>query len=465
MGSESAARVFNDHNVYVLGAGFSAEAGMPLIRDFMNRMRDAGSWLETQGGREREIQAIERVLEFRLKAAAASYRIPLNVENVEELFSLASASRGDELARDMAIAIAATLDFARSTAPPVPEQERFNIGRLDVSAWTKPSDWGPPASWLTQGMSGGLEKKKWFSCPPYHVYVGLISGYFNERKEDRRDTIITFNYDTIFEDNLRDLGISWDRGIPPSLLEKKESSRRDVEGVKETAVTVLKPHGSVNWAALSPEGQERLIRRLLQVEIPEAMKAGRLEDLVRRSFDNVPIRRLHEFRDYAALRTDQVWRDSVLLAPPTWQKRLGGHLAAVWDRAVEAIRTATRIVFLGYSIPATDQHVRYLLAAGLQNNISLRKVFFVNPGLAQEPTRKDLQERLFSLFRREHFDQEIIELVPKTLRDFLAGPIGLGRDEEPGRVRIGRPINEPKYSWEAAPWALVPSQGGGVTIS
>ena len=31
----------SDHNVYIFGAGFAAEAGLPVIKDFMNRMRDA----------------------------------------------------------------------------------------------------------------------------------------------------------------------------------------------------------------------------------------------------------------------------------------------------------------------------------------------------------------------------------------------------------------------------------------
>ena len=61
-------KAHNDRNVYILGAGFAAEAGMPLVREFMNRMRDAAAWLELQGNRAREIKAIERVLDFRLRA-------------------------------------------------------------------------------------------------------------------------------------------------------------------------------------------------------------------------------------------------------------------------------------------------------------------------------------------------------------------------------------------------------------
>jgi hypothetical protein len=125
-------KVYNDRNVYILGAGFSAEAGLPVIKDFMNRMRDAGAWLTEQKEREREVKAIERVLAFRLRAAAAAYRIPVDIENVEELFSLASASAGDRLGEDLALAIAATLDFCRSTAKDLDEHQYFSIGALGL---------------------------------------------------------------------------------------------------------------------------------------------------------------------------------------------------------------------------------------------------------------------------------------------------------------------------------------------
>lgn len=70
-------KAYNEHNVYILGAGFGAEAGLPVIKDFMNRMRDAAAWLKGQTGRERELEAISRVVEFRLRAAAAASRVPL----------------------------------------------------------------------------------------------------------------------------------------------------------------------------------------------------------------------------------------------------------------------------------------------------------------------------------------------------------------------------------------------------
>jgi hypothetical protein len=84
----------NDHNVYILGAGFSREAGMPLIKDFLFQMRDSHEWLLEQK-QAVEADAVERVLEFRLRAASAAYYVNMDLENIEELFSLASATGGE----------------------------------------------------------------------------------------------------------------------------------------------------------------------------------------------------------------------------------------------------------------------------------------------------------------------------------------------------------------------------------
>ena len=150
------------------------------------------------------------------------------------------------------------------------------------------------------------------------------------------------------------------------------------------------------------------------------------------------------------------------LAPPTWRKDFLGQLPYVWGKAVDTLRTATRIVVLGYSIPSTDQHFKYLLAAGLQDNISLRKVFIVNPALAEEDTKQHLERRLFNLFRRDLFDQGIIEPVPTDLREFFTGS-SVGRESY--RARIGRPLNPSGYTWDTAPWTFMAPSGASFSIS
>jgi hypothetical protein len=83
----------NDHNVYILGAGFSAEGGLPVVSGFLQRMRDSHPWLVSKG-RTKEAEAVQRLLEFRLEATSASYWTKIDLENIEELFSLASIREG-----------------------------------------------------------------------------------------------------------------------------------------------------------------------------------------------------------------------------------------------------------------------------------------------------------------------------------------------------------------------------------
>jgi SIR2-like domain len=422
-------KAHNDHNVYILGAGFAADAGLPLIYDFMNRMRDAAAWLAEQGGRDTEVNAIEEVLVFRHRAAGAAYRTPLDVENVEELFSLASARGGEKLAQNMNVAIAATIDFARATAQPATEYQRFDLRLLDTSGWTKPQNWCAPTSFLENFIKTGNDKGQGFGCPPYEFYVGLMAGYFNPGRSNRRDTIITFNYDTVIEDALRGLGLGVYYGIEQltgyATPEDLRSAQQGRDGIR-----VLKLHGSVSWA----QTRERLADNCS--DLPHSL----VEELDRKAV---------VFPNYTKLRE----RGHVpILTPPTWQKTFSGYLSAVRDAVVAELETATRIVIIGYSIPPTDQHFRFLLSAGLQDNISLRKVIFVNPALQKPDTRKQLEERLFVLFRRDLFDRGTIELVPEDTRAFFTGRPG---DSGPSyRELINRPLNPPPYSAETARWRL-----------
>src|SRR5688572_18577411 len=99
--------VFTNHNVYVLGAGFSKNAGLPILKDFLNEMRSSVNWLKQEG--RPELTATRDVLLFRKSAASAALRVNMNVENIEDLFSLAAASGEESDANNVSNAIAATI--------------------------------------------------------------------------------------------------------------------------------------------------------------------------------------------------------------------------------------------------------------------------------------------------------------------------------------------------------------------
>ena len=358
-----------DHNVYVLGAGFSSDGGMPLVSNFLERMAESVDWLLEQE-RVDEAKAVGGVFAFRLRAAGAAYRCKFNVENIEELFSLASAATASsELSQHITTAIAATLEFCRSTYP---------INRCNVKITSKAS--------LVKSES---------SVPLYQCYADAISGKWCDIPNSSRNTVITFNYDTLLEEGLHASGIPFHYGggfnyQPSSLCTYSPHN-----------ISVYKLHGSVNWGTqLESDG---------------------------------------EINVYAAY--DEVLRNSerVLLLPPTWRKTFGGGLTSVWASAVTALKTATRIVVLGFFMPPTDAHFKYLLMAGLQNNISLRKLLFVNPGLdeATSPAEsKRLKENLFGIFRPELQERGIVEMVTTDTMRFLLG----GQR----RKQIGRDFSDAK---------------------
>jgi hypothetical protein len=130
---------------------------------------------------------------------------------------------------------------------------------------------------------------------------------------------------------------------------------------------VLKLHGSVNWGAMEEE------RGKIKV-----------------------------FSKYSNLRQAEYYP---VLVPPTWRKVFGGVLSQVWERARQAISQATRIVVIGFSIPPTDTHFKYLLAAGLRDNISLRQIYFINPD-------ENLRKNVFEIFRPELEARRIIQVQP-----------------------------------------------------
>lgn len=353
-----ASSLHNNHNVYILGAGFSRFRGLPLISDFMMRMRDA---LESHAlqGHDRECAAIETVLDFRLKASAAAYRIQIDLENIEELFSLASASPG-QLENSIKLAIAATLDYSLRSSQP---------RNINFSA-TKDS-FVPKSNWTFDQRSGSQGNGGLWAAPAYEYIVRALLGMWQDWDQGNENSFITFNYDTLLEDALDALGIGYSLGFDGR--EREASAQR---------TKVLKLHGSVNWAV--PKGART------KIDVMENYRAV-----------------------VEAGLTPQI-------IPPTWKKDSRGAFDDIWGQSLKALADATRVVVLGFSIPPTDLHFKYLLAAGLRENYSLREIVFVNPdsGMVQ------VQERCKSLFANQEHNAAKLRFINSTAEAF----VGQGTD-------------------------------------
>jgi len=339
--------VFTDHNVYILGAGFSKPAGIPLLNDFLMEMRSSLNWLSNEN-RDRELQAIRDVLIFRKSAAGAALRVNLNVENIEDLFSLAAASGQNPLAETVSTAIAATLSHARQTTVSDARLVSVKNGLVVPKTWEKRIEATDVTKYMAQF---------------YDLCAAMLVGKWCRPRRYIKNTVITFNYDTVIEEALANIGVKCSYGFDQSTVAYDKSVKHVVRKAHDGALPIYKLHGSVNWAApLKEKGKLQVFGSYIDL-----LNANR----------------------------------QVLLIPPTWRKTFGGPLTSIWDAAVRALTEATRIIIIGFSIPPTDIHFKYLLAAGLQENISLRKIYCLNP----DPT---VEENLFRILRADLKDQGFV---------------------------------------------------------
>ncbi len=158
-------------------------------------------------------------------------------------------------------------------------------------------------------------------------------------------TVITFNYDTLIEHAVRASRMPWTTGYPSEL----------------TTAMLLKMHGSIHWWWIPTDRVGNTItRQTLSGSWGDPVQAPPVAGMVR------------------------------LVVPPLAAKSDYYDLSVVrelWQSAREALMSASRIVFLGYSAPMTD-----LAIVGLLGNYVLPTVPVIVVDMAPEPVIKRLQD-------------------------------------------------------------------------
>ena len=394
-------------NVYILGAGFSKEAGLPVMASFLETARHAIDWLENQG-RTKEAKSVRVLLDFRGKATSATFRgVRIDIDNIEELFSLASATGDRKLEATCTRAIAAVLYYAKRTSDQLccfltPER-----GRRPLSSW--------------HPLAGRLAKPRNYLAWVYDYYASILGGRVKAGNRGSYDTIITLNYDLVLEEALRNLRIPFNYGLPtkdivfdPSAFWIKRRYYRD-------SVEILKLHGSLNWVA--------------PMEKPRLLPLKGIPSLDRLDAAAIYSMAVYIFGSYVnILKAGKI----PLLLPPTWRKTFGMQLSVVWRRALASIQQADRIVVVGYSFPETDLHIRYLLAAGLMTSRRSPSIWVVNP-------QKGLERKIRTTFwgnTRPQFGPRL-HFVRRTAAHFFFSPswiqkIGRNRSWFTGTLRVAQ---------------------------
>ncbi len=193
-------------------------------------------------------------------------------------------------------------------------------------------------------------------------------------KQPDKTTIITFNYDDLIETSLRRINTPFDYGF--------QLDGVTCTGHEKGGTRLLKLHGSVTWGQDTDSGKTKVLS----------------------SYDEV--------------RSQNMTPD---LIPPTWNKHIRGHFIEIWTEAIKALSSATKIVVVGFSMPPTDLHFKYLLAAGMKDNISLREVVFVDPDRSNTVT-----DRAKQVFTDREIQMGRVKFIRDQAERLVAEPRGDG---------------------------------------
>jgi hypothetical protein len=156
------------------------------------------------------------------------------------------------------------------------------------------------------------------------------------------DAVITFNWDLLVEEALYDLNKEWEYKLT------------------DGAISILKPHGSLDWF----DSKEASIDRKSIFPLNEKFK------------------RIQVFKRFRAPRipTPAV---PVILPPVINKKIVYEELQAIWRDAWLALRHASEIYVIGYSLPPEDLHARLTIRSAIRGNEKFEqhrpKVAIVNP--------------------------------------------------------------------------------------
>jgi len=340
-----------DRNVYILGAGFSKNAGVPLMKEFMQQAR----WLFYKPDSplsEEEKKRFANVFDYLQKLSSASAKCNIDIENIEHIFSLLEidllheGGSLEDVYNDFLYLISRTIEASLSE----PYGQTFYLHHErtgdEVEVIKSMLDNGS----LTQSKYLWEDRPSHLMIRVYDYFALIIAGtLIGDRNTS--DAVITFNYDLVLDRALQRCGFKISYFEPPT-----------------GAFGLYKLHGSINWGYCT-----------------------KCQDLVLTDFE--PVYKSACPKCNSNLRP--------LLIPPSWDKGVREkQIQEVWRQALDMLRTAKRIYIIGYSFPETDQYFRYLLYVGLKENEYLEKIMIINPDL---PSKPDMDEPVWGESPRSNY--------------------------------------------------------------
>ena len=192
------------------------------------------------------------------------------------------------------------------------------------------------------------------------------------RSLSKTDTVLTFNYDTLLERAMEEVG------LPYRLFPDRYS---DVDTWKDE-LEYFKLHGSIDWFDRAP--YERLVRYAAESQSPwevkhhvfgqdRLVKPIQITDGPRAADDR--LQDLYRVRDLGPLMESDFWKCSPMLLSPSHSKTLYSEpLLDLWWGIQNLGGPNLGMGVIGYSLPIYDEYARQALYSLFRNYTELESL-------------------------------------------------------------------------------------------
>jgi hypothetical protein len=363
----------------ILGAGFSKDAGIPLLANFVDKMWElsirGSSKNKTFSATDQDL--FKNAMKIRFELDSYHGRAQFDDRNIEDILSilsfdvLAGRRNGKRKFETMSEAIARTIELTCST-------KHSGVKAMG----NRPETSGEP------------------------IYREFWKHLFDDfERSNELPTLITLNYDLVLERSLLQLLIGLKYNRSERKFFPRAGIRFDYHLRNSKAFDFSLKHSTFQTddfeskygSTLEPITENADTNQLININYLKLHGSVNFENLDR----SITCKYLH-----AAV-------DNPYILPPIFNKNSSKNSESIWSTALKKLRSAKNIVIIGYSLPKTDIYMQYFLKAALGPNSDLNRIFIFDPELFKESKRsEEMRTRYLDCFSPQLKDR--ITFQPST---------------------------------------------------
>jgi NAD-dependent SIR2 family protein deacetylase len=315
--------------VFILGAGASADAGVPVMNKFLEESQNL---YENPKFRE-SLKDFGLVYNFISSLQTIHSKAEMDLDNIESVF--------------------AAIEFGKLL--------ELEVGKL--------VGWDVIETAMKHLIIETIERKSKFvqsdneikAQGSHHNFGINIIGELETRSKDQPIAIITFNYDVLIDSVIEEMGYHCSYQI-----NKGDSY--------SPSIPIIKLHGSLNWGICGKCGRVNFwpIKTYCYENIPKIPYTLKTREAFIKCGSSIS--------KLECLLCHTNCKEWPLIVPPTWNKTQYFEIIQnVWRAAGQHLSEAENIFVVGYSLPESDYFFRYLYALGTLGKTMLKRIWVFDP--------------------------------------------------------------------------------------